>query len=177
MFRRSFGRCLMLVLALAVPASLSAQQGGQKLGFINSRAVLLATPGYAQAESTYNKDLADFRGEVERLQASLDSMAADFEQKSVMLSATARTAKRKDIDDRRAKLEQRAQELRDKAVQREQELIAPIHTRVNAAIEGIRADGGYAMIFDVSANDGIIVTADKSLDITQKVIDKIKVKP
>jgi outer membrane protein len=176
MFRRSFGRCLVLVIALAVPASLSAQQG-QKLGFINSRAVLMATPGYAQAESTYNKELADFRAEVEKLQSSLDSMAADFEQKSVMLSATAKTAKRKDIDDRRTKLEARAQELRDKAAQREQELIAPIHTRVNDAIEGIRSDGGYAMIFDVSANDGLIVTADKTLDITQKVIDKIKAKP
>jgi len=177
MFRRLFGRCLVLVLALAVPALLSAQQGGQKIGFINSRAVLLATPGYAQAESTYNRELADFRSEVERLQSSLDSMAADFEQKSVMLSATAKTAKRKDIDDRRVKLEQRAQELRDKAAKREQELIAPIHGRVNEAIEGIRADGGYALIFDVSANDGLIVTADKSLDLTQKVIDKIKAKP
>jgi outer membrane protein len=177
MFRRSFGRWLVLLVALAVPATLSAQQGGQKLGFINSRAVLLATPGYAQAESTYNKELAGFRGEVERLQASLDSMAADFEQKAVMLSATAKTAKRRELDDRRAKLEQRAQELRDKAAQREQELIAPIHSRVNEAIEGIRADGGYAMIFDVSANDGLIVTADKSLDLTQKVIDKVKAKP
>lgn len=177
MFRRSFGRCAVLWFALAVPATLSAQQAGQKLGFINSRAVLLATPGYAQAESTYNRELADFRAEVERLQGSLDSMAADFEQKSVMLSATAKTAKRREIDDRRAKLEQRAQELRDKAAQREQELIAPIHSRVNAAIEGIRADGGYALIFDVSANDGLIVTADKSLDLTQKVIDKVKAKP
>lgn len=177
MFRRLFGRCLVLVVALAVPAALKAQQGGQKLAFINSRAVLLATPGYAQAESTYNRELADFRAEVERLQSSLDSMAADFEQKSVMLSATARTAKRKEIDDRRARMETRAQELRDKAAQREQELIAPIHSRVNDAIEGIRADGGYAMIFDVSANDGLIVTADKSLDLTQKVIDKVKAKP
>jgi outer membrane protein len=177
MFRRSFGRCFPLLLALAVPAALSAQQGGAKLGFINSRAVLLATPGYAQAESTYNKELAEFRAEVDKLQGSLDSMAADFEQKSVMLSATARTAKRKELDDRRGKLEARAQELRDKAAQREQELIAPIHSRVNDAIEGIRADGGYAMIFDVSANEGLIVTADKSLDLTQKVIDKVKAKP
>ncbi len=175
MFRRSFGQCVVLAIALAVPASLSAQ--GQKVGFINSRAVLMATPGYAQAESTYNKELAEFRAEVEKLQNSLDSLAADFEQKSVMLSATAKTAKRKDIDDRRTKMEARAQELRDKAAQREQELIAPIHTRVNDAIEGIRASDGYAMIFDVSANDGLIVTADKSLDITQKVIDKIKAKP
>lgn len=176
MFLRTFGRWVLLLFALAAPASLAAQ-GGQKLAFINSRAVLLATPGYAQAESTYNKELAGFRVEVERLQASLDSMAADFEQKSVMLSATAKTAKRRELDDRRVKLEQRAQELRDKATQREQELIAPIHSRVNEAIEGIRADGGYAMIFDVSANDGLIVTADKSLDLTDKVVEKVKAKP
>ena len=33
------------------------------------------------------------------------------------------------------------------------------------------------IIFDVGANDGLIVTADKSLDLTQKVIDKVKAKP
>lgn len=176
MFVRSFGRCLAVLALLALPVTLSAQQGS-KIGYINSRAVLLATPGYAQAESTYNKELAGFRAEVEGLQNTLDSLAADFEQKSVMLSATAKNAKRKDLEDRRQKLEARTQELRDKAAQREQELIAPIHSKVNDAIEGIRADGGYAIIFDVGANDGLIVTADKSLDLTQKVIDKIKAKP
>ncbi len=176
MFRRSFGRCLALLAVLAVPATLSAQSG-TKIGYINSRSVLLATPGYASAESTYNKELAGFRAEVEGLQRTLDSLAADFEQKSVMLSATAKNAKRKDIEDRRTRLEARAQELREKAAQREQELIAPIHTKVNDAIEGIRADGGFAIIFDVGANDGLIVTADKSLDLTQKVIDKVKAKP
>jgi outer membrane protein len=178
MSRRVFGRLLVLVSGITlVPAALAAQQGGAKLGYINSRAVLLATPGYAQAESTYNKEIGEFRAEVERLQTSLDSMAADFEQKSVMLSATAKTAKRKELEDRRTKMDARAQELRDKAAQREQELIAPIHSKVNDVIEAIRSDGGYAMIFDVSANDGLIVTADKSLDLTQKVIDKIKAQP
>jgi Skp family chaperone for outer membrane proteins len=114
---------------------------------------------------------------MERLQSSLDSSAADFEQKSVMLSATAKTAKRKDLEAQRDKLEARAGELRDKAAQREQDLLAPLHGKVNDAIESVRADGGYAMIFDVSANEGIIVAADKSLDVTQKVIDKLKASP
>ncbi|MFN8650941.1 MAG: OmpH family outer membrane protein [Gemmatimonadales bacterium] len=173
---RSFGRCLAVLALLALPATLAAQQGS-KIAYINSRTVLLATPGYAQAESTYNKEFAGFRAEVEGLQNSLDSMAADFEQKSVMLSATAKNAKRKELEDRRQKLEARTQELRDKAAQREQDLVAPIRGKVNDAIEAIRADGNYAMIFDVGANDGLIVTADKSLDLTQKVIDKVKAKP
>jgi len=169
---------LVLVLALAAaPALLSAQQAGVKIGYINARAVLLATPGFAQAESTYNRELVGFRTEVEKLQSSLDSAAADFEQKSVMLSATAKTARRRDLEEQRSKLEARAKELQDKAGQREQDLLSPIHSRVNEAIEAVRADGGFAIIFDVSANDGLIVAADKSLDLTEKVLDKMKARP
>ncbi len=174
MVRGSFGRWLVLTLALAgAPAALNAQ----KVGYINARAILLATPGYAQAESTYNRELAGFRGEVDRLQNSLDSAAADFEQKSVMLSATAKTAKRRELEQQRDRLEARATELRDKATQRESELLSPIHGRVNDAIEAIRAEGNYSIIFDVSANEGLIVAVDKSLELTQKVIDKLKVSP
>lgn len=174
MVRGSFGRWLVLALALAgAPAALNAQ----KVGYINARAILLATPGYAQAESTYNRELAGFRGEVDRLQNSLDSAAADFEQKSVMLSATAKTAKRRELEQQRDRLEARATELRDKATQRESELLSPIHGRVNDAIEAIRAEGSYSVIFDVSANEGLIVAVDKSLELTQKVIDKLKVSP
>lgn len=174
MVRGSFGRWLVLALALAgAPAALNAQ----KVGYINARAILLATPGYAQAESTYNRELAGFRGEVDRLQTSLDSAAADFEQKSVMLSATAKTAKRRELEQQRDRLEARATELRDKATQRESELLSPIHGRVNDAIEAIRAEGSYSIIFDVSANEGLIVAVDKSLELTQKVIDKLKVSP
>lgn len=174
MVRGSFGRWLVFALALAgAPAALNAQ----KVGYINARAILLATPGYAQAESTYNRELAGFRGEVDRLQNSLDSAAADFEQKSVMLSATAKTAKRRELEQQRDRLEARATELRDKATQRESELLSPIHGRVNDAIEAIRAEGSYSIIFDVSANEGLIVAVDKSLELTQKVIDKLKVSP
>jgi outer membrane protein len=178
MVRRTFGFSLALLLALvAAPTAASAQGGAQKIGYINARAVLLATPGYAQAESTYNLELAGFRSEVERLQSTLDSAAADFEQKSVMLSATAKTAKRRDLEAQRQRLEQRANELRDKAAQREQELLSPLHSKVNDAIEAVRAEGGFALLFDVSANDGLIVAADKSLDVSDKVITKIKAQP
>ncbi|HXW97819.1 MAG TPA: OmpH family outer membrane protein [Gemmatimonadales bacterium] len=177
MVRRTFGRWLLLApVLLAAPAAVSAQ-AGQKIAFINARAILLATPGYAQAESTYNRELAGFKSEMEKLQSSLDSAAADFEQKSVMLSATAKTAKRKELEAQRDRLEQRANELRDKATKREQELLAPLHGKVNDAIESVRSEGGYALIFDVAANEGLIVAVDKTLEVTQKVIDKIKAQP
>jgi len=153
----------------------AAQQGGAaKVAYVNTQAILRATPGYAQAESTFTKELATYQSEVQKLQASLDSAASDFEQQSVMLSPTQRASKRKDLEGQQKKLEERTQELRQRAATRERELLDPIQSKVNSVIEGLRASGNYAMIFDVSAPNSGIVTADKSLDLTQRVIQQLK---
>jgi Skp family chaperone for outer membrane proteins len=179
MVRRAFGLTILLLAAGSAggAAGLTAQQAGAKLAYINSRAVLDATPGYPQADSAFGREREAARLEVERLQATLDSASADFDQKSVMLSPTARTARRHELEAQQESLQHRAAELQDRLVTRERELLEPIHSRVNLVIDGIRAEGNYAMIFDVSSNDGLIVSADKSLDLTQKVIDRLTAKP
>jgi Skp family chaperone for outer membrane proteins len=168
------GACLVTLTMLGVAPAAAQQQGGVKIAYVNSQAILKQTPGYAQAESTFAKELESYRGEVQKLQASLDSSASDFEQQSVMLSPTQRQAKRKELEGQQDKLQQRTQELQQRASARERELLEPIQTKVNTVIEGLRASGNYAMIFDVSAPNSGIVTADKSLDLTARVIQQLK---
>ena len=161
--------------SVAGTGSLAAQQAGNpKIAYVNTQAILKQTPGYVKAESTFTKELATYRVEVQKLQASLDSAASDFDQQSVMLSPSARAAKRKDLQAQQQKLEQRTQELQQQAATRERELLDPIQSKVNSVIEGVRAAGNYAMIFDVSAPNNGIVTADKTLDLTQRVIQQLK---
>src|SRR6185312_342648 len=106
------GTCALLLTLCCVATPAAAQQAGNaKLAYVNTQAILKSTPGYAQAESTFTKELQTYRGEVQKLQASLDSAASDFEQQSVMLSPTQRAAKRKDLEGQQQKLEQRTQEL------------------------------------------------------------------
>jgi outer membrane protein len=165
----------LAAVSLAGAESLAAQQGGgPKVAYVNTQTILKQTPGYVKAESTFTKELANYRVEVQKLQASLDSAASDFDQQSVMLSPSQRAAKRKDLQAQQQKLEQRTQELQQQAATRERELLDPIQTKVNSVIEGVRAAGNYAMIFDVSAPNNGIVTADKSLDLTQRVIQQLK---
>jgi len=156
----------------AVPAS--AQQNAGKVAFINSRLVLAAAPGYAKAESLYAGEVASYRLEVQKMQAVLDSSVQAFQQSSVVLSPSARTAKQKELEAQQQRLEQRMQELQEKAAQRERDLLEPIQQRVTSIVEGVRAAGGYAMIFDVGVQNSGIVAADRSLDLTQKVIDQLK---
>jgi outer membrane protein len=175
--KRVVGRVWVGLAALAVAGtgSLAAQQAGTpKLAYVNTQAILKQTPGYVKAESTFTKELANYRVEVQKLQASLDSAASDFDQQSVMLSPTQRAARRKDLQAQQQKLEQRTQELQQQAATRERELLDPIQSKVNSVIEGMRAAGNYAMIFDVSAPNNGIVTADKTLDLTQRVIQQLK---
>jgi outer membrane protein len=165
----------LTAVGVAETGTLAAQQGGSaKIAYVNTQAILKQTPGYVKAESTFTKELANYRVEVQKLQATLDSAASDFDQQSVMLSPTQRAAKRKDLQAQQQKLEQRTQELQQQAATRERELLDPIQTKVNSVIEGVRAAGNYAMIFDVSVPNNGIVTADKSLDLTQRVIQQLK---
>jgi outer membrane protein len=165
----------LTVVSLAGAGPLAGQQAGSpKVAYVNTQAILKQTPGYVKAESTFTKELANYRVEVQKLQASLDSAASDFDQQSVMLSPTQRAAKRKDLQAQQQKLEQRTQELQRQAATRERELLDPIQTKVNSVIEGVRAAGNYSIIFDVSAPNNGIVTADKSLDLTQRVIQQLK---
>ena len=45
---------------------------------------------------------------------------------------------------------------------------------MNGIIEGIRAEFNYSMIFDASAQGGGLITADRSLDISQLVIQRLQ---
>ncbi len=163
-------------LALRSTSPMVAQQAAgspTKVAFVNARLILQATPGYTEAESVFTRELQGYRNEIQRLQASLDSAARDFEQSSVVLSPTARDAKRQELVKQQNDLEQRTRDLEQRASSRQRELLDPIEQRVNAVIDGLRASGNYAIIFDVSAGSGI-VAADRALDLTQRVIDQLK---
>ena len=158
-------------------APLAAQQTAAapaRVAFVNMRRVLAATPGYAQAETTFVKEMSGYRSEYQKLQVSLDSAATDFEQQATLLSATARATRRRDLETRQQALEQRGQELQQRIATRERELLDPIQTRVVAVIERLRAAGGYSIVFDVSTQANNVVTADKSLDLSEQVIAELK---
>lgn len=188
----SLVQAMAMSTALLVPGGLAAQQhpasiapphkaatpipnsGATRLGYVNSRAILAATPGYAQAESTFTREFDMAKTQVAQLQAQLDSAANDFQNSSVLLSPTARQQKQQGLVQQQSSIEQKTQELQTRMQGRERELIEPIQSRVQAVIEGIRAEGNYAMIFDVSAMGGAVVAADRALDLTQVVIDRLQ---
>ncbi|MDZ4388222.1 MAG: OmpH family outer membrane protein [Gemmatimonadales bacterium] len=171
--RSSLSLAMGIAAVLAMPVSTATAQGGGA-AFVNIRAVLAQAPGYAQAESTWVREVEGYRVEIGKMQDSLNTAVAKFEESSVMLSASNRATERKKLEDLEAGLRAREQELQAQAGQRRQELLDPVEERVVSIVEGVRAEGNYSMIFDVSSQASSIVAADKSRDITARVIERLK---
>jgi len=151
------------------------QQQTQRFAWINLQQVLQQAPGYTAAESTFTKEMKTFQGEVEKLQQQFDSTLNEYQKQSVVLSPSAKTAKEGQLKQMQQTLQQRANDLQTRAQQREQELVRPIEERVKGVIEGVRAERNIAMIFDASAQGSNIIAADRTLDLTSTVLQRLKV--
>lgn len=176
--RRITGLAAAAVLAGLSAGRLEAQQTPcqppLRLAYINSQLILANTPGRAEAESLFTREMAGYRAEVQQLQQRLDSVIAEYNRTSVVLTPAARQQRENDIRNLQQRASTRAQELDQQAQQREAELTAPIMQRVNAVIEGVRAEFNCAMVFDASAQAGALVTAERALDMSALIIQRLQ---
>ena len=161
-----------LVLVAAAGAS-SAAQTGQRFAYVRSSALLEQAPGRAEAEAQFDRETTGFRAEVKRMTDSLDTMVKAFQKAEPGLSAAARNARTAELQNRQAEYQRRTQALDQRAQQRQAELVQPIYDRVKLAVEDVRVEGGYSFIFNNDQGSPILA-ADKNLDITDRVIAKLR---
>jgi outer membrane protein len=55
--------------------------------------------------------------------------------------------------------------------------VKPIMDQIRKVLDDIRQEDGYAFILDAGSDAGVIVAADRNLDITEKVITRLKPVP
>jgi outer membrane protein len=160
-------------LALVGYNGLGRPQGGDlRLAYINSNVIIAQTPGAAEAQATFDREMARWRTEVQALADSLQQMISTYEQQQVMLSPEKRQERQQEILQKRLEYEQRLNDLQEVAQRRQQELVQPIFEKITSALMEIREEHNYSMIFDASA--GALIAADTALDITDLVIARLK---
>ena len=168
---------LALIVGAATAGSASAQAATTKIGFINSAAILSQAPGRVEAENRFKGEVTAYQAQLQRMSDSLQTMAANFDKEAARLDSATRTVRAKAIQDRETAYQARARSLDSTMQSRQAELIRPIMENLQKVIEQVRAEDGYSMIFDVASQTSVIVAADKALDITEKVLAKVKAAP
>lgn len=167
----------ILVFALIILSSLSYSQSQLKLGYVDSEVILtqfseaikaqgdldaLTNKFSAQLDSmtlVYQQSIADYQKQAETM---TDAKKTEFQQRIVKMEQDL-------VDFRRAKFTQGTGEIYKK----QEELFAPIKTKIYAAIEKVAKEETMQFVFDKSG-DIILLYADSAFDITFKVLDRLK---
>lgn len=159
-------------MGLAMTPLLAEGQQSQRIGYLDSRRLLQEAPGASEARTLIQGEMARFDAQLKVLEDSVNAMLADYQRRSVLLSADEKTRQEQSIIQRRQAMQQRAEAINQQANDRQEELMQPVMERVQKAIEEIRKEGGYAIIFDAAS--AAMVSADSALDLTTQVINRLK---
>ena len=165
---------LVAALATLVATPAAFAQAPTKIAYVNSQQILAEAPGRAEAEATYDRESGAARAQLQRMDDSLKAMVASYQKDAPGLDSARRAARGKLINDREQEYTQRAQALNEQMQQRQAEIAKPMLDQVSQVLDQIRTQGGYAMILDVGTQPSVVVSADKSLDITQQVLARLK---
>jgi len=174
-----------LVKALAIVAviffSVGAANAQQKLGHIDSRAILQAMPEVKTADESF----ATFRkaklAELEAMDKERQTKIAAFQEKYKTLTEANQEVLGKELEGLNQEIqtmEQRISELDQKAQQdltaKQEELYKPILAKAEVAIKAVSKEKGFAYVFDTAQQ--ALVYFDGGEDITPLVKTKLGIK-
>ncbi|MEP7345934.1 MAG: OmpH family outer membrane protein [Gemmatimonadaceae bacterium] len=181
MIFRSFAVGFVLTASGVASATATGQTappaGPPKFAFIDSRIVIDKAPGRAAAESTFQKEYDAARVQIQKMQDTLQAMISLYQKSQGTMTAVSKELKEKEIQDKQNLFETRAGILDQQMQKRQADLVQPIMAQVRQVLDAIRKEDSYTFIFDVGTQVGVIVAADSSLNITDKVIGRLKPVP
>ena len=175
---RSMIRATALALVLSGVAGIGtfahAQVGAGKIAYVNTQALMEAAPGRAAADSTLQKEGEGYRTQLQKMQDSINSLLTKYQKEEPTLSATNKDARQKQIQTLETELQAQQLKFQQQFQQHTNEVMAPITDAVKKVLDDIRAEEGYAMILANDPGSSVIVSADKNLDITDRVVSRLR---
>ncbi len=159
----------VLVVFAVIPAA------AQKFGFVDTEYILNNIPAYKSAQAQIDKLSADWQKEIEAQYGEVDKMYKNYQAEKVMLSDDMKKKREEEI----IKKEQSVKDLQKKyygpegdLAKKQQELVKPIQDEVYKAIKELAVEGGYAAIFDTSADASVLYASPKQ-DKSDEVLERL----
>lgn len=160
-----------LIIALAMFFG-ALQLNAQKIGYIDTEKILKVIPEYKNAQTQLESLSSQYQSKIESEYSKIETMYNSYQRQKASMSAQARAQKENEIIEREKTVKQLQMSYfgQDGLMQKKSaELLDPIKDKVNAAIEKVAQGGGYMILFDVAAMQGIAYRNSND-DLSQLVI-------
>ena len=164
---------LLLAVLVAAPLCMNAQ----KFGVINTQEIFNVMPEKATAENTLKVAGEKYESEFKNLQAAFQKKAEGYE-KEAQDDKTPQAIKDRhmqELQDESQKIQNFQQTAAQDLQKQQEQLLAPIQTKLQNAIQAVGAEGGYTFIYDLSI-PSVIYHGTGAEDLTAKVKAKLGIK-
>lgn len=167
-----------LILFFTVLISLSTFSSAQlKIGYIDSDTVMDKLPDVQDARQKIDALIQEWQSELRKLENEWKTKFDDYEKRKLIMTDQTRT----EVEAELVKLENDIAQFRDKKFgtngelfQKQDELMKPVQNRIFNAIKLVAEEENLDFVFDRSG-DIMILFAKEQYDISQKVLDKLKI--
>ncbi len=176
MFKLSFnkrGYFLLLIILIFSPTNQALPQEG-KIGYIDSMRLKTDYKEFADVQAKFDQQLAGWQSQADSLKKTVDSLQADFDKQSLLLSEEKKKEKESLIEQKKGEYTSFVNQAFGPGGKMEKlnaELTKPILDKINTVLEKIALENNYIVIFD--AVNGNIAWAKKGLDLTEMVLEEL----
>lgn len=164
---------ILLAVAVAFPMFASAQTA--KIGIVDTGAIIQAMPETTAATTKLQEINKKYEEEFTRLQDEYKRMVDELQKMKEDELPAIRERKTREISDYQQKIQSFMQSADQDIQQQQQQLMAPVITKVREAIESVGKENSFGMIQNYSP-DLILFYASPVEDITAKVKAKLGLK-
>lgn len=143
--------CIGLALLLAVLAAPGAQAQEQKIGYVNTDALLERMPEYEGIREQLQMLAEDWKKNLQSMQDEIDRMRTEFQQREILYSDSVRIHRQGEInalvEERQRYMEQTFGPEGD-YYQKQRELLEPLQQRIMEAIRVVAQRQEFDFVFD-----------------------------
>ncbi|MFT4610762.1 MAG: Skp family chaperone for outer membrane protein [Glaciecola sp.] len=168
-------KVLFLVAIISLVSFISNAQRGVRIGYIDTEYILENIPEYQEANTQLERKVQQWKIEIEKRLATIDSKKKQLNSESVLLTKGLYEERLEDISFEEAEIldyqQKRFGPNGDLMIQKKQ-LIQPIQDQIFAAVQEIAGGKKYDFIFDKSADVVMLYSAER-FDLSELIIRSI----
>ena len=160
-----------LIVTLALLTAVFAASA-QKIGYINTETILSGIPAYTAAQEQLDALSDRYKAAIETEMGKIETLYQNYQQNRGSMTRTQQqNAENEIISKERVVQEKQKIYFGEDGImaKKAEELLAPIRKEVDKAISDVARMGGYDLIIDLAAVQGVVYK-NEALDLTNLVL-------
>lgn len=161
----------LLLMLLPFAGVVNAQE--MKIAFVNTQEVFMALPEVADMQKKLEDLNAKYKKELETMKSEYQKKYSDFIAQQDSLTENIKVRRMQEVQDMQQRMDNFVQVAQQDVAKQQQDLLAPIQTKIQDAIKAVGTEKGYTYIIDPQV---LLYQGTNAIDATQFVKTKLGLK-